>query len=394
MSTRLSIGVSTKLDSFVAGKEAARDVLHQVSKLEINTILLFISPIFEQQIVIKAVRSVLGYAPLIGCSSTGAITNSGLFRNSVAVCAISSKSCSFSYGLGRNISKNARLAGNEAAKSSSTIENVTKQVYMMFSDCMSGNMADVLRGAQEIRGTSFPIIGGSSIDDLEFQKSYQYLNDNIYRDSVVGLLMGGNINIGVGNAHGWKPIGKPHKITKAKFNLIKEIDGKRAYELYSKYLEKTYNELKSEGIAKLGSSYPIGTQLGEKKEYLIRIPLKIEDNGSIILNAEVPERKDINLMIGDKVSALEAAKKACEQAMRGIRKSSVRFAIVFSDIGRLQLLRKDTQAEIDIIKETIGPDIPFFGCYTCGVYAPIDLQEYQGQSYFCSQAISITVFSE
>jgi hypothetical protein len=394
MDIKAGIGVSAKLDSSVAAREAARIALHQLGGRDVDIVIIFISPIFEQQAVIRAVRSITGYAPLIGCSSAGTITNLGVFRNSIAVCILSSDSCKFSCAIGRNVIKNSRLAGSEAAKLSSNIINVTKQLYIMFSDCLLGNTADILRGAQEIRGTSFPIIGGSATDDLRFQKSYQYLKDSIYTDSVVGLLMGGNIKIGTGTAHGWQPIGKPHSITKAKVNIIKQIDGNRAYELYEQYLDKSYNELITGGIARLGCSYPIGMRLDEKKEFLIRIPLKIDDNGSIILNAEIPEHKNINLMIGDKRSLLEATKKACTQALTGIRKSSIKFAFVFSDIGRLQLLRNDSQQEVNIIKQMIGKDIPFFGCYTCGMYAPIDFLKYHGRSYIHSQTISITLFSE
>ena len=286
------------------------------------------------------------------------------------------------------------MAGNQAARLSSNLKDATKQLYVMFSDSLSGNAADILRGAQEVRGTSFPIIGGSATDNLKFQRSYQYLNNDIYNDSVVGLLAAGNIKIGIGNAHGWQPIGRPHKVTRSRLNIIKEIDGRRACTLYEEYLRKTSDELKMEGIAKMGSSYPLGMELEGKKEYLMRVPLKIGDDGSLILNAEIPEGKDINLMIGDKKSALEATERSCSQALRGIRKSSIRFALVFSDIGRFLLLRKDSTREIDIIKEAMGKDVPFFGCYTCGLYAPITSQGYSGQSYFHNQSISITVFSE
>lgn len=394
MSIKLGIGISAKLDSFSAGKESARNALYQLATSEVDIAIVFMSPIFEQQIVIKAVRSITGYAPLIGCSSAGTITNSGVFRNSVAVCLISSDSSMFSCAVGHNLSKNPRLAGSQAAKLSSNLKNVTNQIYIMLSDCLSSNMADILRGVQEIRGTSFPIIGGSVIDDLSFQKSHQYFNNNVYNDSVVGLLIGGDIKISAGNAHGWQPIGKPHNITKARLNVIKEIDSRRASELYEKYLGKSYDKLRVEGMAKLGCIYPLGMQLEEKKDYLVRIPLKIDDNGNIILNAEMPERKNINLMIGDKHLALEATKKACTQALTGIKRSSIKFALVFSDMGRLPLLGKDSQNEIEIIKEMLGKNVPFFGCYTCGVYSSMNLQEYQGQFYFHSQTISITVFLE
>lgn len=388
MATKIGIGISTKLDSFIAGKEAARSALYQIARQAPNIIIVFISPIFDQEEAIKGIRSIIGEGPLVGCSSAGSITNRGSFRNSVTVCAINSDSIRFSYGIGNNVSRNPRSAGREAARQSSKLENIAREVYIMFSDGLSGNGTDILRGAQEILGTGFSIIGGSATDDLRFQKTYQYFN-NTCTDSVVGLLISGNIDISTGKAHGWQPIGRPHKITRARSNLIKEIDRRRAVELYEEYLGKTSDELEIEGIAKLGSNYPLGMQVKGKEEYLIRAPLKIKDSGSLMLSAEIPENEDINLMIGDRNLALEATKAACRDALTSIRKSRIKFAIVFSDIARLQLLRKDPQSEAEIIKDMLGPDVPFFGCYTCGEYAPVD-----GQSYFHDQAISITVISE
>ena len=394
MDTLIGIGVSTKLDSFAAGKEAAKNAAHQLESHHANILIVFISPIFDQEEAIQGIRSIIPETPLIGCSTAGTITAFGALRNSIGVCAIKSDTMSFSCGAGNDASKNPRLAGNEAAKQSSKLKEVARQLYIMFCDGLSGNATDILRGAQEIFGTSFPIIGGTSSDDFQFQKTYQYFNDTIYTDSVVGLLVSGNAKLGIGKSHGWQPIGKPHIITKARSNIIKEIDKKRAVELYEDYLGKSYNELTTEGIAKLGFSYPLGIQPREKTEYLIRVPLKTEDGGGLTLSAEIPERTDINLMIGDRGMALEAAKNACLEASRGIKPSKIKFVFIFSDIARFQLLRKGPQTEVEIIKDIFGKNIPFFGCYTCGEYAPLDVQEHKGQFYFHNQVISVTTISE
>jgi len=396
MNIKIGIGVSLKLDSFAAGKEAARSALYNLGKYDADIFIAFISPIFNQKEAIKGIYSIGSKTPLIGCSTLCSITDIGSFRNAVTVCAISSKDIRFSLGIGNNISRNSRLAGSEAAKQSIKLKNTTRQIYIMFPDCLSGNMADVLRGTQETLGTSFPIIGGPATDNVEFQKTYQYLNNNIFTDSVVGLLISGNMNVGMGSAHSWQPIGRPHQITKARSNIIKEIDRKKAIDLYREYLGKTLDEIKAEGIAKLGVCYPLGMQMGAKKGYIIRAPFKMEDNGSLMLGAELPEHTDINLMMGDRNLTSEATKMACREALKTTKKPKIKFAIVFSDIGRFQLLRKDLQNEVKIIKDLLGEDVRFFGCYTCGAYAPIGLQaqEYIGQSHFQNQIISVTVISE
>jgi hypothetical protein len=395
MATITGIGVSTKLDSFAAGKEAANEAYSQIGKTYPDIVLVFISTIFNNRTVIKGIRSIINEATLItGCSTASSITSLGSFKNSVTVCAIKSDSISFSCGIGTEVRKNPRLAGREAARQALDSRETTRQAYIILSDSLNVNSTDILRGSQEIMGTKFPIIGGSASDNLQFQRTYQYFNNTIYTDSIIGILISGNIKIGTGKAHGWHPIGKPHKITKSEFNIIKEIEDRNAIELYKEYMGKGLDELKLGGIAKLGLSYPLGIPLEEKEEYLIRIPLEILDDKNLMLSAEINEAEDINLMMGDKKSALEAAKKACREALENIEKSNIKFAIVFSDIGRLHLFKNEPQSETEIIKEILGEDIPFFGCYTLGEYAPINSAEDTGQSYSQSHIISVTVFSE
>lgn len=396
MATIVSSGTSSKLDSFAAGREASNQAYYRLGRNEPDLIIIFASTIFEQKDVIKGVRSIIKEAPLIGCSSPGTITLDGAFMGSVSVFIISSDSISFSLGAAARIGKNSRLAGLEASKQalSRSIKDRTTKAYILLSDSLSGNGADILRGAQEVLGTSFPIIGGASADELNFQKTYQYLDNSIYTDSVVSCLVSGHLNVGIGKGHGWKPIGKPHKVTRAKVNIIKEIDKKPAIDIYENYFEKTFDELKGIGIGKLGISYPLGTRIKENNEYLIRAPLRVEDNGNLIMSAEIPEGESINLMMGDKNLALEAARAACMEAFKDIQNPDVKFITVFSNIGRYRLLRKESQKEINIIKRIFGENVPILGFYTYGEYASLDTYGYKAGSNFHSETISIAVFSE
>ena len=383
MATVIGAGISTKLDSFMAGKEAALSSYYQIGRSDPSIIITFISPIFDQEVVMKGIHSIIRDTPLVGCSSAGSISIHGSHKDSVAVFIISSNSIEFSCGIGYDISKNSRLAGSKAAKQASAHAHNIKQAYIMLSDSLAGNNTDVLRGSQEILGTRFPIIGGGA--------AYQYINNEIFTDSVAGVLISGDIRLGIGKSIGWQPIGKPHKVTKTKSNIIKEIDKKIAVELYKEYFE----EIKNEGIAKLGINYPIGIRLANKnREYFTRVPLRIEEDGSLMLNADIQEGEDISLMIGDKDLILESARKASLEALNDIKNTKIKFALVFSDIARLLLLRKDADKEIAIVKEVIGRNIPILGCYTSGEYAPFDTAELKGQCHFNNHSISVVLFSE
>ena len=397
MATLIGSGISTKLDSFMAGKEAASNAYYQLGKNEPDIIITFISTIFDPKETIRGIRLVTKDAPLIGCSSIGSISTYGSHKDSVAVFLIVSDSIIFSCGTVYNASKNPRLAGSKAAIKAfgSTRKTKTKQAYMMFSDGMSGNNADILRGSQEVLGTSFPIIGGGTCSNSRAQKTYQYMENEIQTDSVVGVIISGDLRLGIGKSSGWKPIGKPHKVTWAKSNIIKEIDEKMAVEIYKEYFEKSFEELKNEEICKLGITYPLGIScMDYNDDYLTRVPLSIEENGGLVLNGDIKEDEDIRLMIADKDLILESAKKAALEAINDIKNAKIKFAIMFSNIGRILVLGNDAYKEIEIIKETIGRNIPILGCYTFGEYAPFNINESMSQYNFNNHSISLALFSE
>jgi hypothetical protein len=394
MSTIIGTGISTKLDSFTAGKEAALNAYYQIGKSNPGVIIIFISTIYNQETVIKGVHSIIKDVPLVGCSSIGSISTYGSSRDSVTVFIISSDSITFSCGIGRNISKNPRLAGHDAARQASNSKSNLKQAYIMLSDSLAGNNSDILRGSQEVLGTSFPIIGGGTCDKSCFQQTYQYAGNEIHTDSIAGLLLSGDIKLGVGKSSCWQPIGKSHKVTKAKANIVKEIDKKIAVGLYEEYFEKSFAELKNEGICPIGINYPIGIRIAGSKKYFTRVPISIEEGGGLVFNADVQEGEDISLMIGDKELVLESAKEAVSEAMNDIKGLKIKFAVIFSDISRFLLLRKDAHKEIDIVKEKIGKNTPILGCYTFGEYTSFSVNKSESQCYFNNQSISIALFSE
>lgn len=392
MSLLIGTGISTKLDSFSAGKEAALNSHSQIQKREPDIVITFISTIFDEKEVLKGIRSVFPTTRIIGCSSPATISSYGSITNSVSVYTMFSEFIGISCGISDSLNKNSRNASHKAATQASFAAKFAKQLYLTFYDGLSGNSIDILRGAQEILGTGFPIIGGSSIDNINFQESHQYLNTDVYSNSIIGLLISGDVNVGIGKGSGWNAIGKPHKITKAYKNIIKEIDNKIAVELYEEYFDKPFEELNKEGICKLGSAYPIGII---KKGYnIIRIPIKIDDSGGLVLSAEIPEGESISLMLGDKDSILESVKTACDEAIKTIKNKKIRLAIVLSDIARLGILKKDAQKEVDIISDMIGKNVPILGCYTLGGYIPLYTSEDKLQYVFNNQNISVTLLTE
>jgi hypothetical protein len=243
----------------------------------------------------------------------------------------------------------------------------------MLPDVLNGNGAEIVRGVLESLGEHFPVVGGASGDDFQFKKTFQYLNDKVYTDTVAGLGITGDFKIGIGVKHGWIPVGEPMRVTKSEGGVLHEVNGKPAIQIYEDYFGKEEAAvLKTETLAKLAITYPIGLKVEGNEELLIRDPLSVDQNGSITCAAEVPEGADIRLMIGSIEEAVKVAKLAASNALAQLDGAKPKAIIVFNCIARNKLFGQRSGEEINAIQEVLGRDVPLIGFYTYGEQAPMN----------------------
>lgn len=389
MSFKVGIGQSKNPAAFNAGREAALFALRDLKDEYGNIAFVFASSFFQPEKVLEGIKSIIGDTPVIGSSTAGEIITSGIEKRSVTIAILRSDSLQFALGCGETVSVDSRAAGHKAAilanrhfAENNIDAELKRKVYIIFPDGLKGNCADVLRGSQEVLGRSFPIVGGSSGDDFLFQKTHQYYNKVVFSDSVVGILMGGDLTFGIGSRHGWKPLGKPRKVTRASANIIYEIDNQPAISIYEEYFGDNIQELKNEPQASMAILYPLGMAIAGEEEYLLRNPVTISDEGALICAAEVPQGEEIRLMMGNKDSVLDAAHHAAQTALKNLYGTKAKIVFVFSSISRDKLLGRGKQAEINLVRQVFGSHTPVVGFYTYGEQAPLSSEINIGQTYF------------
>ena len=84
---------------------------------------------------------------------------------------------------------------------------------------------------------------------------------------------------------------------------------------------------------------------------------------------EVTEGAWVQLMIGSKELALQAASSAARQAVQHL--SNVWCVIVFDSVVRRKLLGREAALEVTRIQDAVGATVPVVGCYTYGEQAPL-----------------------
>lgn len=387
----IGVGLSTEKDAAKAAKEAVLQARATIYKEKIDLAIVFSSVELAHPNTLKAIANLLGPVPIIGCSAAALISNKGVFRNGLGIMLLSfSKETYFIASFVKDVrEKTALKAGEELGdKLFRGFQDTRRNVGVIFSDGLMEDGSNFLAGLMEKLGTSFPLVGASASDNLEFLKTFVYFNQEASSNAAGGILLGGKSNFGLGIKHGWKPLGKPRRVTKAKSNIVYEIDGAPASKTYEYYLARDLNSLKKE-LKRISLFYPIGIHLEGEKEYLLRNIHSIENDGSLVFHANVPEDSIIRLMIGTKESCLSATQQAAKEVIGGLAEKKISFALVFDSVSRYSLLGREAAKELEIIKTVLGNDTPIFGIYTYGEQAPLRSIDYHGKTYFHNQTITI-----
>jgi len=382
---QVGVGRSDLEDSLAAGKEAAGTACDGMEG-EPTFSIMFSSVKFELEKLLEGARSVIK-GPMIGCSTAGEITNDGVATGSVAVMCIKSDKIKVGLGVGENIGKDARKAGQDSAASaikgigeemrtasqifiktkSGKFANITPFSMITLPDALAGGGADVVRGITDVVGLHFPIVGGSPGDDLQMKKTYEFCNDKIYSDAVVSAVLSSDLVTGFGVRHGWHPVGKSMTVTRSKGGQVYEIDERPAIKAYEEFFGK---DIEEEALGREFTINSLGVPAWEG-EYRLRWPLLKKEDDSIICAAELPEDSVVRIMSGDEDSAIEAAKAAAREAMiKAGEPEDIAACIIFDCISRKQLLGKDAGKEIEAIQSIVGKETPLIGFYTYGEQAP------------------------
>ncbi len=392
----IGIGFSKVGDSLNAAKEAGLLAKLQSKQEKIDLAIVFCSTRYKGEEVLRGIKEVLPATKIIGCSTAGIILSSGIESQGVAVLAIKTLRLNFGTGVVKNIRpKEERQKGRDLAKSAlESLGAHKKGVFMMLSDGLIANSSELIRGAQDVLGLSFPFVGGASSDDFNFSETFQLFQGQVLTKSAVGILFGGEISFGLGTKHGWKPLGKPHTATRCEGNILMEIDGQKAVKVYEEYFGKDIEELHKIKLATMTVLYPLGVYVAGEQEYLLRNAVDVTPEGYLICQGEVPEGSEIRLMMGNKEACLTASEQAAREVLDNMQGKIPKLAIVFNSISRQKILGKLANKEIEVVKSSLGDATPLIGFYTFGEAAPLKALNYFGQSYFHNETIAILGISD
>ncbi|MFA6349398.1 MAG: FIST N-terminal domain-containing protein [Candidatus Omnitrophota bacterium] len=395
MSIYAGIGSSKEKDLIPAAQEALRQAQQRLGNAHPNLIIVFASGELSVPGLLKIISAALPQVPIIGCSSSSIITPTDILKHGIVIALLNLPGDIFfnTACVSHSENKSALEIGEELGKKLLyAFQDMRRVLSIVFSDALVKNEAGFLTGLQERLGLIFPLLGISVVENPINKQNQLYFNQSIIANAACGILLGGRLTFTLSTKHGWKPLGKPRYVTKSSGNILHEIDGQPAVQIYEEYLATNISKLKSE-LKRLSSLYPIGIHLAEENEYLLRNALEITKNGSLVMHGDIPEGSTIRFMISTKEACLEAAREAAREVKNALHSNKADFILILDSVWRSLILGRQANNEIEIIKEELGADTPMLGFYTAGEHTSLLTSSFRSKIHFHSQSITILALS-
>ena len=249
-------------------------------------------------------------AIVLGCSTGGEIHGSDVLDESLSLTSLSFdrtrlkcaeaavENASDSFDAGKTIGK--RLAASDL-----------KTIFIL-SDGTRVNGSELIRGVRAHAGNKVVITGGLAGDGPRFGTTYVGLNDAPAPGRVAAVgFYGDAIAVGHGSAGGWDVFGPERQITRSKGNVLYELNGKPALDLYKHYLGEDAERLPGSALL-----FPLKVFPPDRpNEALTRTIVAIDEKERAMTFAgDMPQGHSAQLMRGNFDRLVEGAADAAHQA--------------------------------------------------------------------------------
>jgi hypothetical protein len=249
VATKAGVGMSRHHNPNVAGREAAEQALQNAGLVKPDFVFVFGSIGYDQRSLVRVVREATGGAPLTGCSAEGTINGDDADESgfSVVVTAISSDELTWTNGLAAGLEADPRAVGQRVAKDLLPHLSAETIGLFVFPDGVkdfivaTNNLIDnFFAGLDENLPSErfLPLWGGGAGNNFSnfASPTYQYCDDEVITDGVSYALLSGKARAGWAISHGCIPIGGERIVTRSQGNIIYEIDGKPAMDVFEEYI--------------------------------------------------------------------------------------------------------------------------------------------------------------
>ncbi|MBX3190217.1 MAG: FIST C-terminal domain-containing protein [Labilithrix sp.] len=320
-------------------------------------------------------------ATVLGASTAGEFTERGDTKGAVCAVAVSGAIKVYA-GIGGGVRTAPDRAVAQALEGlPRALAGYPYRTGLLLIDTMAGNCEEVTLIAASQLGADEQLAGGAAGDDLQMKSTVVSCGPHAASDAVVIGHIFSKAPLGLGVCHGHRPLSEPLKITRAHGNVVEQIEGRPAWDVWR---EKTRDAAMGQGLDidalapadETGFLLRFEAGLAAGQEYKIRAPLSRDERGAIQFACGVPEGAVIRITESAPRDQVESAREAARRARAKLGGNAPAGAIVFDCICRNLILREEFGSAVRGMVEELG-DVPLAGFETYGEIA-LDVGDMSG----------------
>jgi hypothetical protein len=353
-----------------------------------DTLVLVFSGLTQQQMEtpVKAIVATFPQSVVAGCSTAGEVVGTRVCDGGINVTVAQFGRTRLTTASSSILDEGASLAGGvDLARK---LRSPSLAAVLMFSDGLNVNGSELLRGLNSELDDTVVVTGGLAGDADRFATTWVVADGQPSSGVVTAVgLHGDAVIIGHGSAGGWDIFGPQRVVTRSSGNVVYELDGRPALDLYEEYL----GELAG-GLPATGLRFPLAIRRhAEHEEALVRTLLGVDNAArSLIFAGDVPVESSAQLMRANFEHLVAGAATAARQTSRPSEVWGERLGLVVSCVGRRLLLKDRVEEELEAVQGELPVGTQLTGFYSYGEMSPAA----SGRCELHNQTMTLTTLAE
>jgi len=259
----------------------------------------------------------------------------------------------------------------------------------LLSDGLHVNGSELARGFREAAPVGVSITGGLAGDGSDFKNTFVLNSEGKAEQNIINAVAfyGDNLNIGFGSYGGWDSFGLERLVTRSEGNILYELDGQPALQLYKTFLGEEAKNLPAAGLG-----FPLNLRYSADNAPVVRTILGVdEEKQSITFAGDIPQGAYVRLMKTNIDHLIDGAVMAAKTTLGNMSKPGCQLAILISCVGRKLVMKQMVEEEVEGVRSVLGDHVLMCGFYSYGELSPFSKG---ADCELHNQTMTITSFCE
>ena len=354
---------------------------------ESNLVLVFGAPdLLAQRERIGEIAQTYPNSIVVGCSTAGEISGIEVTDDSLVLTAIA-----FGHTRIRSVTLPLSSPDESAATGTRIGETLAEEDLvhiLVLSEGLHVNGSKLAKGISDSVPDTTLVTGGLAGDGERFGETLILADGTAQANRVTAIGFYGTwLKTGCGSLGGWDPFGPERLITRANGNVLHELDGRSALEIYRKYLGPYEKDLPASALL-----FPLALRRNADEPAVVRTVLAIDDaERTMTFAGDMPEGSYARFMKANFDRLLEGATGAAAQSRASLDAGPPGFALLISCVGRKMVLKQRVEEEVEGVRRVLGDAPTLTGFYSYGEISPFTPGS---DCKLHNQTMTITTFHE